>query len=95
MTLREQLLQEIEQIPEPLLSQVLDFTLFIKHRHGGDSVPLHSARGERSKAQAPTQKQRTSRVKAFQDFFEQTEPVPDNFDRDAAKWEVLKEKYNL
>ena len=31
--LKEQLLEEIEQIPEPLLSQLLDFTLFIKARY--------------------------------------------------------------
>lgn len=31
--LKEQLLEEIEQIPEPLLSQLLDFTLFIKGRY--------------------------------------------------------------
>ena len=84
MTLKEQLLQEIEQIPEPLLSQVLDFTLFIKHRYSDDSV-----------AETPTQKQPKSRVKAFHGLFEQTEPVPDNFDEDIAKWEALKEKYNL
>ena len=31
--LRRQLLEEIEQIPEPLLSQLLDFALFIKARY--------------------------------------------------------------
>ncbi len=31
--LKEQLLEEIEQIPEPLLSQLLDFALFIKARY--------------------------------------------------------------
>ncbi|MBP0009840.1 hypothetical protein [Roseofilum sp. Belize Diploria] len=92
MTLREQLLQEIEQIPEPLLSQVLDFTLFIQHRHSGDSVTLEVAQTESSKAKVQTRK---SRVKAFQDLFEQTEPVPNDFDEDTAKWEALKEKYHL
>ena len=33
MTLKEQLLQEIEQTPDPLVSQLLDFLLFIKERH--------------------------------------------------------------
>ena len=33
MTLKEQLLQEIEQAPDPLISQLLDFLLFIKERH--------------------------------------------------------------
>ncbi|MDJ1176488.1 hypothetical protein [Roseofilum capinflatum] len=92
MTLRDQLLQAIDQIPEPLLSQVLDFTLFIKHRHSGDSVTLEVEQRETSKAKVQTRK---SRVKAFQGLFEQTEPVPDDFDEDTAKWEALKEKYHL
>jgi hypothetical protein len=33
MTIKEQLLQEIEQAPDPLISQLLDFLLFIKERH--------------------------------------------------------------
>lgn len=33
MTLKEQLLQEIEQAPDHLVSQLLDFLLFIKERH--------------------------------------------------------------
>lgn len=33
MTLKEQLIREIEQIPAPLLSELLDFLLFIKERH--------------------------------------------------------------
>jgi hypothetical protein len=33
MTIKEQLLQEIEQAPDPLVSQLLDFLLFIKERH--------------------------------------------------------------
>ena len=38
ISLKEQLLEEIEQIPEPLLSQLLDFTLFIKKRYAEDDV---------------------------------------------------------
>jgi hypothetical protein len=33
MTLKEQLIREIEQIPDTLLSELLDFLLFIKERH--------------------------------------------------------------
>ena len=33
MTIKEQLLQEVEQAPDPLVSQLLDFLLFIKERH--------------------------------------------------------------
>lgn len=33
MTTRELLLKEIEQIPEELLEEVLDFLLFLKMRH--------------------------------------------------------------
>jgi hypothetical protein len=33
MTVKEQLLQEIENSPEPLLQEVLDFLLFTRSRH--------------------------------------------------------------
>ena len=38
LSLKEQLHKEIEQIPEPLLSQLLDFALFIKNRHTEDNL---------------------------------------------------------
>ena len=38
MKLKEKLLKEIDQIPEPLLSQLLDFTLFIKARYVEDDI---------------------------------------------------------
>ena len=38
MTIKEQLLQEIEQAPDPLVSQLLDFLLFIKERHVEEEI---------------------------------------------------------
>lgn len=38
MNIKEQLIQEIDRIPEALLSEVLDFTLFIKNRYLDDEV---------------------------------------------------------
>ena len=38
---------------------------------------------------------RKSRIKAFQHFFENSPPVPADFDPDQAKWEYLKEKHKL
>ncbi|MGI8503399.1 MAG: hypothetical protein ACR2LR_20030 [Hassallia sp.] len=38
---------------------------------------------------------RKSKVKAFQDLFENAPPVPPDFDPHQAKWEYLKEKHNL
>lgn len=38
ISLKEQLFEEIEQIPEPLLSQLLDFTLFLKQKYVEDSI---------------------------------------------------------
>ena len=35
------------------------------------------------------------RVEAFKDLFEMTEPAPPDFDPDQARWEYLKDKYNL
>ena len=45
--------------------------------------------------QTATPKKRKTSVKAFQDLFENTEPVPPDFDPEQARWEALKEKHNL
>ncbi|MCC2691580.1 hypothetical protein [Nodularia sp. LEGE 04288] len=44
---------------------------------------------------APETPKRKSRIKALQSFFENSPPVPPDFDADQAKWEYLKEKHNL
>ena len=33
MNSKEQIIQQIEQIPEPLLTEILDFIQFFKHKH--------------------------------------------------------------
>ena len=38
---------------------------------------------------------RPSKIKALQDWFENTEPAPPDFDPDQARWEALKEKHSL
>ncbi|MBD2546609.1 hypothetical protein [Planktothricoides raciborskii] len=38
---------------------------------------------------------RASKIKAFAGLFEKTEPAPPDFDADEARWEALKEKYDL
>jgi len=38
---------------------------------------------------------RPSKIKALQDWFENTKPAPPDFDPDQARWEALKEKYSL
>lgn len=38
MNLKEQLIKEIDQIPEPLLAQLLDYALFIKARYAEDDI---------------------------------------------------------
>jgi hypothetical protein len=43
----------------------------------------------------PETPKRKSKVKAFQDLFENAPPVPPDFDPDEARWEALKEKHNL
>ncbi|MGK7902686.1 MAG: hypothetical protein AB4352_14985 [Hormoscilla sp.] len=40
-------------------------------------------------------RQRPSQIKALKDWFEETEPASPDFDPDMARWEALKEKYNL
>jgi len=37
----------------------------------------------------------TTKIKALQAWFENTEPVSPDFDAEAARWEALKEKYNM
>jgi hypothetical protein len=49
---------------------------------------------ETSQLQILDQKPRTQ-VKAFQDLFENTQPAPPDFDPEQARWEALKEKYDL
>ncbi len=44
---------------------------------------------------SPPQKRAKTSVKALEGWFEQTEPAPEDFDVDEARWEALKEKYDL
>ncbi len=38
MTLKDQLIQEIEEIPESLISQVFDFVVFVKERYSEEEI---------------------------------------------------------
>ncbi len=38
---------------------------------------------------------RPTKIKALQGWFEKTQPTPDDFDPEEARWEALKEKYSL
>lgn len=38
MTLKQQLIEEIEEIPEPLISQLLDYVLFLKGRYVEEDI---------------------------------------------------------
>ncbi|MDY6896757.1 MAG: DUF2281 domain-containing protein [Cyanobacteriota bacterium] len=40
MILKEQLLQEIEKIPEPLLQQVLDFIQFLQNKRQQEKLEI-------------------------------------------------------
>lgn len=44
MTTKEQIIQEIEQVPEPLLEEVLEFVRFLKVRSEARSEKEHSTR---------------------------------------------------
>lgn len=39
--------------------------------------------------------QRPTKIKALQGWFEKTQPASPDFNPDEARWEALKEKYNL
>jgi hypothetical protein len=81
MTVKERLLQEIEQMPDDSLAKLLDAALLIKQQQ------------EAGRLVTPERKK--SRVKALQGWFEKTVPAPADFDEDEAKWEYLKVKHNL
>ena len=38
MTLKQQLIEEIEKIPEPLISQLLDYVVFLKQRYSEENI---------------------------------------------------------
>ena len=116
MNLKEQLIKEIDQIPEPLLSQLLDYALFIKARYrsddiseeeratiavskldyeAGDYMTLEQSEQSLSLDSTTAQPRTKTQVKALQGWFKKTEPIPADFDADGAKWEALKEKYDL
>jgi hypothetical protein len=43
----------------------------------------------------PEKSKRKTKIKAFQSWFEETQPASPDFDTEQARWEALKEKYNL
>ncbi len=47
-----------------------------------------------SQLQAAPRKRQT-KISALKNWFEKTQPAPPNFDSDQARWEALKEKYEL
>jgi hypothetical protein len=49
----------------------------------------HATKSQQKTSQRPT------KIKALQGWFEKTQPVSPDFDPDEARWEALKEKYNL
>lgn len=81
MTVKERLLQEIEQLPDDLLTELLDVALLIKQREETSDLPV-------------VQREK-SRVKALQGWFDKTVPAPADFDEDEAKWEYFQAKHNL
>ncbi|MDJ0674035.1 MAG: DUF2281 domain-containing protein [Calothrix sp. MO_167.B42] len=40
MNIKEQLLQEIERVPEPLLQEVLDFIQFLQNKHQQEKLEI-------------------------------------------------------
>ena len=57
------------------------------------SVP--STKPEAELQVEPPQNSVHSKTKAFRDLLKTSQPVPPDFDPDQARWEALKEKYDL
>jgi hypothetical protein len=58
-------------------------------------VAENSTTSEIETATEMPESKRPSKIKALQDWFENTKPAPPDFDPDQARWEALKEKYSL
>jgi hypothetical protein len=58
-------------------------------------VAENSIASETEAATEMLESKRPSKIKALQDWFENTQPAPPDFDPDQARWEALKEKYSL
>jgi hypothetical protein len=59
-----------------------------------DSVASSTAPESEPQATKPKRKVECP-IPIFQEWFENTEPAPPDFDPDEARWEALKEKHNL
>lgn len=85
----------IDQSGHLIITEAIDLSpgevevIILQSSPTGDKVV---ASGE---PQTTTPKKRKTSIKAFQDLFENTEPAPPDFDPDQARWEALKEKYDL
>jgi hypothetical protein len=84
MTVKERLLQVIDQMSEDSLAELLEVLLHKQRQNVGEISN-----------NPPTSERKKSRVKALQGWFEKTVPAPADFDEDEAKWEYLKAKHNL
>jgi hypothetical protein len=51
--------------------------------------------GSTTEPSAEQPKKRVSKLKSLQDLLDNAPPVPPDFDPDEARWEALKEKYDL
>jgi hypothetical protein len=55
-------------------------------------IPSDVTSTEVSTEPQPDKSKRPTKIKALQGWFEKTQPVPPDFDADAARWEALKEQ---
>lgn len=78
-------------ITEPVNLPVGDVEVIILQQVEGT---IANSTISKTESQPETPKRKT-KIKALQEWFEKTQPAPPDFDPDKAKWEYLKEKYNL
>ncbi|MGK7946822.1 MAG: hypothetical protein AB4058_20365 [Microcystaceae cyanobacterium] len=86
MTVKERIMQEIEDSSPLLLEEFLDFIIFTKQRR-----PALINQPKQEKTEQPYK----SQIKAFEGLFDNVPPVSEEIDPDQEKWEYLKEKHNL
>jgi hypothetical protein len=80
-TVKEQILEELEDSSSNLLEEFLDFILFIKQRH----QPLLTQPKQEEVTLSSPKRQSPSQIKALKEWFENTENPTSDFDPDQAK----------
>jgi hypothetical protein len=77
-------------ITEPIVLSPGDVEVIVLQPSSSLETGSNSAQSQESLGQ-----KHTSSIQAFRELFEKAPPIPTDFDPEQAKWEYLRDKYNL